>query len=95
MLSQEQKKKLRALGNSLGSMIQIGKNGSQENIIRNLDTDLESHELVKISLLKTCEEDPKEAARALASATSAEIVQVIGRTILLYRPSKDNKLGIL
>lgn len=94
MLSTADKKKLRTLGQALPNMIQIGKGGLTENLLTSLDNDLEAHELVKVNLLKTCEMEVREAAIECASQTGAEIVQIIGRTFVLYRRSKANKLEI-
>lgn len=82
------------MAHQLNSNIQIGKGGLSENLITNLDTDLEAHELVKVTLLKTCDLDVNEAAIQCAADTGSEIVQMIGRTFVLYRQSKNNKLGI-
>lgn len=94
MLTKENKKLLRSMAHQLNSNIQIGKGGLSENLITNLDTDLEAHELVKVTLLKTCDLDVNEAAIQCAADTGSEIVQMIGRTFVLYRQSKNNKLGI-
>lgn len=94
MLSNENKRKLRALGQKLPSMIQIGKSDITDNLIASIRNDLEAHELVKITMQKTCTLNPREAAIECASRTGSEIVQIIGRTILLYRKSKENKLEI-
>lgn len=94
MLTKENKKLLRSMAHQLNSNIQIGKGGLSENLIANLDTDLEAHELVKVTLLKTCDLDVNEAAVQCAAQTGSEIVQMIGRTFVLYRLSKNNKLGI-
>ncbi len=94
MLTKENKKLLRSMAHQLNSNIQIGKGGLSENLITNLDTDLEAHELVKVTLLKTCDLDVNEAAVQCAAQTGSEIVQMIGRTFVLYRLSKNNKLGI-
>ncbi|MEY8380533.1 YhbY family RNA-binding protein [Ileibacterium valens] len=94
MLSQDEKKKLRTIGHSLSSMMQIGKGSLSPNMITSLKNDLEAHELVKVTILKTADIEPREAAIELAAATGSEVVQIIGRTFLLYRQSKENKLGL-
>lgn len=94
MLDKNDLRKLRGMGNSLGSMVQIGKSGLSENLMKLLDNELEAHELVKITILKTADIDPDQAAEEIASRTGSQIVQVIGRTLLLYRKSKENRLEI-
>ncbi|WP_294729610.1 YhbY family RNA-binding protein [uncultured Faecalibaculum sp.] len=94
LLNASQKKTLRSLGQGMPALLQIGKDGLSENTVKNLDIQLDAHELVKINLLKTAPLDVREAAIDLAAATGANVVHIIGRTILLYRPTKENKLGI-
>ena len=94
LLNASQKKTLRSLGQGMPALLQIGKDGLSENTVKNLDIQLDAHELVKINLLKTAPLDVREAAIDLAAATGAHVGHIIGRTILLYRPTKENKLGI-
>jgi RNA-binding protein len=94
MLDAQNKKKLRAAGQSLPAVLQIGKQGLSENTITNLEDQLEAHELVKVSLLKSCDIPVREAAIDCAAAAGAEVVHIIGRTFLLFRRSKENKFGI-
>lgn len=94
MLSTENKRKLRAMAHGMPALLQIGKGGLNDNMYRSLDDDLEAHELVKVSILKTSDVEPREAAIECASMTHSDIVQIIGRTFILYRRSKENKLGI-
>ncbi len=94
MLSAQNKKKLRSLAVELPSMIQIGKGNLSETFFEGLDTELEAHELVKVTLQKTSTLTVREAAIECASQTGSEIIQTIGRTFVLYRQSRENKLGI-
>ncbi|MDD6467749.1 MAG: ribosome assembly RNA-binding protein YhbY [Erysipelotrichaceae bacterium] len=89
MLTNKQKSYLRSLANPLRAIVLIGKDGLSETVIESLDVSLEAHELVKVSLLKSCPMEVKEASIELAVATKSEIVQTIGRTIVLYRRSKE------
>lgn len=85
---------LRGLGNTLKPLLQIGKDALSESALRQLVGLLEQHELVKIKLLKTAEVDRHELADELAEKADAQLVQVIGRTMLLYRrhPKKPRLL---
>lgn len=94
MLSNTNKKYLRKLGMDLRPIIQIGKEGISENLIDTLSDSLEAHELVKCSLLKTSPVETREAAIECASGSNSEVVHIIGHTFLLYRRSKENKLGL-
>ena len=93
-LEGENKKYLRKLGMEYRSLFQIGKDGLSDNLMDTLSDSLEAHELVKCNLLKTCPVDVREAAIECASATGSEVVHIVGHTFLLYRRSKENKLGL-
>ena len=80
---------LRSQANSIQAIQQIGHCGVTEEIIRNTDMALDARELIKISVLETCPVGAKEAAETLASATGAEIIQVIGRKLVLYRVNPE------
>lgn len=70
------------------AIIQIGKDGLSANLIETVDLALEAHELVKISVLKNCDDNVKEMALDMAGMTNSEVVQIVGRTIVLFRRSK-------
>ena len=88
MLTTKQKSKLRSIAMTKKSIFQIGKEGISNNLIDGLKAALEAHELIKINVLKNCFSNIKEVAFDIASATNSEIVQIIGRNIVLYRQSK-------
>lgn len=92
MLTTKQKSYLRKLAHTRKALIQIGKDEISENMIKTIQDSLEAHELIKVSMLKTCSLSVDEAAIQIASSTHSEIVQIIGRTFVLYRRSKKNKL---
>ena len=94
MLSNQDKKYLRTTAHDLQALIQIGKTGLSANLYQTLDDALEAHELVKVSLLKTTPIDVREAAIECAAATHAQVVHIVGRTFILYRRSKENKMGL-
>ncbi|MBS3977086.1 MAG: ribosome assembly RNA-binding protein YhbY [Syntrophomonadaceae bacterium] len=87
-LSGKQKRYLRAMGTGLEAIVQVGKGGLNDNVLRQLDEALEARELVKAKVLQNCEEETEQVASDLAQGTGADLVQVIGRTLLFYRPSK-------
>lgn len=91
MLTSKQRAYLRGLASVQETIMQIGKGGISENLIRTVSDALEARELIKLSILKNCDMMPEEAARRLADATGAEVVTVIGNKIVLYRESKTNK----
>ena len=92
-LTSKQRAQLRGLANGIGTIIQIGKDGIGENLIKQTDSALEARELIKGKVLENSLLSPREAAEELAPLTRSEIVQVIGTKFVLYRPShkKDKK----
>lgn len=76
----------------MDSVCQIGKASVTPEGIRGIDEALEARELIKISVLKNCLDDPREIAGVLAERTRSQVVQVIGKKIVLYRPAKKNKI---
>lgn len=94
MLNGKQKRYLRSLAVNEKAIFQIGKDGLSENLFLNVNEALKARELVKISVLKTCEADIKEISSVLVSNTNSELVQVIGRTLVLYRESKEHLIKL-
>ena len=82
---------LRGEAHHLTAAVHVGHQGLTPTLIETVDDALRTRELVKIQLAKTTDETPKAAAARLADATSAEVVQVIGRTCTLYRWNPDLK----
>ncbi|MBR2826590.1 MAG: ribosome assembly RNA-binding protein YhbY [Erysipelotrichaceae bacterium] len=85
MLTKTQRQYLKGLANTLKPLVQIGKSGLNENIIVSVDEVLEAHELCKISILNTCQQETGEIALDLSSATNSDIVSQLGRKIVLFR----------
>ncbi|MDF2558544.1 MAG: hypothetical protein K0R71_2372 [Bacillales bacterium] len=95
MLTGKQKRHLRALAHHLTPIFQVGKGGVNENMIQQIKDALEARELIKVSVLQNAEEDADDVAAQLGKGARAEIAQVIGKTIVLYKESKENKKIIL
>lgn len=91
MLKGKQKRFLRAKAHHLNPIFQVGKGGVNENMVQQIADVLEARELIKVSVLQNCEEDRDTVAEKLSSGARAELVQVIGNTIVLYKESKENK----
>ena len=90
MITNKQKKYLRGLSNDMRPLIQMGKDGSKETFIRQLDIILESHELVKVTVLETSPMSAKEAGNFFVERIEANFVHSIGRKFVLYREKKED-----
>lgn len=85
-LTSKQRAQLRGLANSIDTIIQIGKDGIGENLIKQAGDALEARELIKGRVLEnSLDYDARTAAEELAKATRSEVVQVIGTKFVLYR----------
>ena len=91
MLTGKQKRYLRSMAHHLQPIFQVGKGGTNDHLVRHIEEALETRELIKVSVLNNCLDDPKEIGVEVAGASGAELVQVIGKTIVLYKESKDHK----
>ena len=91
MLTSKQRAYLRGLATNESAIMQVGKGGISENLVKTVSDALEARELIKMSVLENCDETPKETANALAAAVGADVVGVIGRKIILYRESVNHK----
>lgn len=94
MLSGKEKRYLRGIASKKRAILQVGKDGVKDNMIKTLHDALEAHELVKVSVLQNCDYPIKEVAFDLASSTNSDIIQIIGKTIVFYRRSKNNLMEL-
>lgn len=91
-MDSKERARLRALANGLETVLQIGKDGIGENLIRQADITLEARELIKGRVLDGCiDYTARTAADALAEATNSEVIQVIGSKFVLYRKRQEEK----
>lgn len=91
MLTSNEKRQLKALASTLDTKYQVGKNEISDNLVAMLDKALTARELIKIDVMKSVEVPIMELALDLSSRLNAEIVQVVGRVIVLYRMNKQNR----
>jgi RNA-binding protein len=85
MPSTKLRKALRAAGHHLSPVVQVGKEGVSAAVLAQLDAQLAAHELVKVRVGTESPEDRFEAAERLGAAAGAQIAQILGRTVLVYR----------
>lgn len=95
MLTGKQKRFLRSKAHHITPIFQVGKGGVNENMVKQIADVLEARELIKVSILQNCDEDRDTVAEQLSRGAKAELVQVIGNTIVLYKESRENKQIVL
>lgn len=95
MLTGKQKRYLRSQAHHLTPIFQVGKAGVNDNMITQIKEALEVRELIKVSILQNNTDDKNEVAEALASGAEAELVQLIGHTVVLYKESTEHKTIVL
>lgn len=89
MITTKQRAYLRGLAMTMDPTFQIGKSSLSPEFTSSMIEHLEANELVKINVLKNCDEEPKALAQVLAERTHSDIVSVIGRKIVIYKQAKD------
>jgi RNA-binding protein len=89
MASTRLRKALRAAGHHLSPVVQVGKEGVTEAVLAQLDAQLAAHELVKVRIGTESPEDRFEAAERLGAAAGAQVAQILGRTVLVYRRNPE------
>ena len=93
-MTSKERAALRAKANPLEPIIQIGKEGISDNLITQIDNTLDARELIKIRVhLESAPETPKELAQKLAVALEAEIIQVIGGIIVIFREPDEERIA--
>lgn len=93
-MTTKQRAYLKSLAMTMEPVFQLGKSSMTPEFTKAIDEALAARELIKVSVLKNCADDPKELAVLLAERTRSEVVQVIGRKIVLYREGKDKNKKI-
>ena len=94
-MTTKQRAYLKGLAMTMDPIFQIGKSSMTPEFTKAIAEALEARELIKISVLQNCLDDPRQMAEVLAERTHADVVQVIGKKIVLYKEGKDNKKKIV
>ncbi len=95
-MTSKQRSYLKSLAMNLDPIFQVGKGSVTDEMVDAISEALEARELIKLNVLKNCLDDPKEIASVIAEHTHSEVVQVIGRKIVLYKQAYEpEKRGIV
>ncbi len=94
-MTSKQRAYLRGLANELDPIVQIGKGGVTPEVVESVEEAYHTHELIKLGILKNCTEEPNAVADVIAARTHSDVVQVIGKKIVLYRADRKNPKIVL
>jgi RNA-binding protein len=95
MLTGKQRRYLRSLGQRLTATLHVGRDGVTGAVVEQAEAQLSAHELIKARVSENAPASRHETADMLAARTRAEVVQVLGRTALLYRPRPEDPTLVL
>ncbi|KGD78484.1 MULTISPECIES: ribosome assembly RNA-binding protein YhbY [Tatumella] len=93
-LSTKQKQHLKGLAHPLKPVVMLGNNGLTEGVLAEIENALEHHELIKVKIAGEDRETKALIVNAIIRETQASEVQVIGKILVLYRRSKENKISL-
>ncbi|MFQ6866258.1 ribosome assembly RNA-binding protein YhbY [Blautia sp.] len=94
-MTSKQRAYLKSLAMKMDPVLQLGKGSVTPENTASVEEALAARELIKISVLQNCLDDPRQMAEVLAERTHSQVVQVIGRKIVLYREGKKDKKKII
>lgn len=94
-MTSKQRAYLKGLASTLNPIFQVGKFSLTPEFVTAINEAFNTRELLKIAVLKNCLDDPNEIAQTIAERTHSQVVQVIGKKIVLYKPDKKNPKIIL
>lgn len=89
-ITSKQRAYLKSFASNITPIFQVGKASLTPELATAVSEALEKRELIKLSVLKNCFDDPNELADTIAERTKSQVVQVIGKKIILYRPAKKD-----
>ena len=94
-MTSKQRAYLKSLASTMNPTFQVGKFSLTPEITEAIGESFNNNELIKVSVLKNCADDPREIAEYIAERTHSELVQVIGKKFVLYKPFKENPKIVL
>lgn len=89
-MTSKQRAYLKSLASSLDPVFQVGKSSLTPQVTEAIGEAFNTRELLKVAVLKNCMDDPREIGEMIAERTHSQVVQVIGKKIVLYKPDRDN-----
>ena len=93
-MTSKQRAYLKSLAMTMDPIFQVGKASVTPELITAIEEALRARELIKLSVLQNCADDPRAIAEMLSERTHSQVVQVIGKKIVIYKEGKDEKKRI-
>ncbi len=94
-MTSKQRAYLKSLASKLNPIFQVGKASLTPEVTAAIGEAFNKNELIKVAVLKNCADDPAEIAEMVAGRTHSQVVQVIGKRFILYKPDRDNPKIVL
>lgn len=94
-MTSKQRAYLKSLASNLNPIFQVGKSSLTPELTEAIAESFNKNELIKVAVLKNCLDDPNEIAQVVAERTHSQLVQVIGKKFVLYKPDKKNPKIVL
>ena len=94
-MTSKQRAYLKSLASKLNPIFQVGKSSLTPELTAAIQESFNKNELIKVAVLKNCADDPNEIAEMVAGRTHSQVVQVIGKRIVLYKPDRDKPKIVL
>ena len=94
-MTSKQRAYLKSLASTMDPLFQIGKGSVTPEVVEAISEAFNNRELLKIAVLKNCMDDPRAIAEVVAERTRSQVVHVIGKKIVLYKPDKKNPKIVL
>ena len=88
-MTSKQRAYLKSLASNMDPIVHVGKASASAEVVTSVSEALEARELIKIGVLKNCADDPRTIAEIISERTHSQVVHVIGKKIVLYKPNKD------
>ena len=94
-MTSKQRAYLKSLASTLNPVFQVGKASLTPEFVTSINEAFNTRELLKVAVLKNCPDDPNEIAQTIAERTHSQVVQVIGKKMVLYKPDRKNPKIVL
>ncbi|MDE5778949.1 MAG: ribosome assembly RNA-binding protein YhbY [Lachnospiraceae bacterium] len=91
-MTSKQRAYLKGIAMNMEPIINVGKSSVSPELVKSVEEAINKRELIKLGVLKNCVDDPREIAETIAERTHSEVVQVIGKKIILYKKNKDKPI---